>query len=81
LRKIEEQTKNNFSLSRRTKSQIFNLRTNFTVNVLVCKIATSAAQLTNCILLYAHAQLRLPAVRAQTKTSLNLFNELAVLAQ
>jgi len=48
----------------------------------VYKVAASAAQLANCILLYAqlliHLQLQLPAARAQTKiTSYCLFNELA----
>jgi len=38
------------------------------------KIAKSSTQLANCILLHAYS---CTAVRAQTKTSLNLFDELA----
>jgi len=47
----------------------------------VCKIVASALQLANyvlfSILVIGCVQLHLPAVRAQTKTSYNLFNELA----
>jgi len=44
-----------------------------------CKKAASAAQLANCFyfVLIIYVQPRLPAARAQTKTSLNLFNVLA----
>jgi len=43
------------------------------------KTAVSPAQLAKCILLTycIHVQLQLPAVRAQTKTSYSLLNEMA----
>jgi len=46
----------------------------------VNKTASSAAKITNCILLHGYSsivQLQLPAAQAQTKTPYTLFNKLA----
>jgi len=73
--------KNNPSLSRRAKSQIFNFKNKYVhcaVNVMY-KIAENATQLANCILLNFSTYSSRAATPnyTNTKTSYSLFNELA----
>jgi len=64
---LKKQIKKILSLDRRTKSPFYNLKTIlvFAINVMYKKIAESAAQLPNCILLHVYSHRSV--ARAQNK--------------